>query len=310
MNESYLVSVVIPCFNVENYLDACIESIIGQTYNNLQIVIINDGSKDSTPSIIQKWAEKDCRIEYYDRENVGIAETRNFGIDRMKGDFLCFVDADDMLTNDCIEKMLSTMIEFNADLVCCALRRMNKEGELKEKYNVLDTPLILDDPAIVFKMIYSNFLFKEIAIRSTCKLYKKEIIHGVKYPVGRLCEDAWASISIYSHCAKMVFIPDDMYYYRDNPNSIMNNKSIRLIQDEIAWMEMHLEYWQLKNEKELVDWISRELCYYLHNNRNYMDEQNRMYYQTLYVKCRKYVVSSKYLPIKTRLKYFVIRNIV
>ena len=82
MNDSYLVSVVIPCYNVEKYLDACIESINGQTYNNLQIVIINDGFKDSTLSIIQKWAEKDCRIEYYDRDNVGIAETRNFGIDK------------------------------------------------------------------------------------------------------------------------------------------------------------------------------------------------------------------------------------
>ena len=223
---------------------------------------------------------------------------------------MCFVDADDMLSNDFIEKMLSTIIEFNADLVCCSLRHMNSVGELKSNNNVLDTPLLINDPTMVFKMIYSNYRFKEMAITSTCKLFKKDIIKGVKYPSGRLCEDAWASISIYPRCAKTVFIPNDMYYYRENPNSIMNNISKHLIEDEIAWMEKHLEYWQSKKEKELIDWISRELCYYIHNNRSYMDEQSKMRYRKMYAKCRKYVVASKFLPIKTRLKYFVNRNIV
>lgn len=126
MNTNFLVTILSPCYNVEKFLPKCLDSIINQTYSNLQIVLIDDGSKDGTWGIMQEYATKDSRIEVYHQENKGVATTRNHLLDRVNGDYVLFVDADDWIELDMVKFLVDLAVEYTADVVTCSMIKNNQ----------------------------------------------------------------------------------------------------------------------------------------------------------------------------------------
>ena len=118
MNKS-LVSVIIPVFRVEDYLNRCVESIVNQTYDNLEIILVDDGSDDNCPHMCDEWAKKDDRIVVYHKQNGGLSDARNFGTDKANGELITYIDSDDYILPEYVEHLYNSLVEHNADISCC-----------------------------------------------------------------------------------------------------------------------------------------------------------------------------------------------
>lgn len=121
MNSQPKISVIVPVYKVENFLDRCVESIVGQTYENLEIILVDDGSPDNCPAMCDKWAEKDGRIKVIHKENGGVSSARNAALDIVSGDYICFVDSDDWIDPGMYEFLYKNSQKYDADISCCGI---------------------------------------------------------------------------------------------------------------------------------------------------------------------------------------------
>lgn len=206
-----LVSILSPCYNVEAYLPQCLESIINQTYRNLQIVLIDDGSKDNTWNIMQEYAAKDNRIEIYRQENQGVASTRNNLLDKVKGDYVLFVDADDWIEPDMVEFSVRKAAEHDADVAMCGMV-------------VNDTPVRLEytESDLTQEECIKSFLFhKELRGSLWNKLVKTSLLHNVRFHCEiSYGEDALFCWHFFQKAVKIVMTDRQLYHYRMNETSI------------------------------------------------------------------------------------------
>lgn len=206
------VSILIPCYNVEEYLPHCLQSIIDQTYSDLQIVAIDDGSKDNTWNILQDYSKKDSRIELYHQSNQGVASTRNNLLDKVKGDYILFVDADDWLELDMVSRLVSYAIESNSDLIMCD-RVMNDDDIAINQINI---SILNREQAI------KDFLRHEYFIGSLWnKLINRKLIQGLTFRKDVWYgEDALFCWSVLQNVEKILVTNERFYHYRQNINSI------------------------------------------------------------------------------------------
>lgn len=207
-----LISILIPAYNVDKYIYQCLESVCRQSYRNLQIVVIDDGSKDSTLSIISRFAEKDNRIEVITRENRGVARTRNELLDRAKGEFVLFVDSDDWIEPEMISTLVRLKEEYSVDLVMCR-KIYNNTDCLDENctINVWDKEEILD-----------RFMrHRELTGSLWNKLIKRSLFYGIRFqPDISYGEDAMVIWDILNKVDKMVYTTKAYYHHRMNEYSI------------------------------------------------------------------------------------------
>jgi len=210
----YYISVIVPVFNVENYLEQCINSIINQTYKNIEVILVNDGSNDRSGSICDKYATKDTRIKVIHQVNAGLSNARNVGLDLAKGDFIGFVDSDDYIEEDMFEFLLKLALDNNADIAVCGTYSKNKINKTdNEKRNYV----YLSEEAI--KVMLTETKFNTSAWD---KLYKKELFINIKYPKGKIYEDLDTTYKLIHKANKIVYNSTPKYYYRVNPKSITN----------------------------------------------------------------------------------------
>jgi len=216
MNKKKIISVVIPVYKVEQYLSECVDSILNQTYDALEIILVDDGSPDSCGKICDEYAKRDSRIKVIHKENGGLSDARNAGIDIASGDYITFVDSDDYIAKDMIEKLYSALIKNNADVSLCARYCFGDKIETfifpeknecivlgeKNKYESLD--FILHNCWEAWSKLFKINLFKEF-----------------RYPKGVLYEDFSLTPKIFFYVSRSVFIPEGLYYYRIRDDSIM-----------------------------------------------------------------------------------------
>lgn len=212
MNYQPLVSILSPCYNVENFLPKCLDTIIGQTYSNLQIVLIDDGSKDNTWKIMQCYAAKDERIEIYHQENQGVAHTRNNLLDKVKGDYILFVDSDDWMELEMVKYLVEKAVATNASIVACS---MVKNDDYYE--NTLPQEDLLERPKAVFE-----FLRHVRFNGSLCnKLVETSLLHNVRFHCGiSYGEDALFVWNVLQNVDRMLLTNKVLYHYRMNKDSI------------------------------------------------------------------------------------------
>ena len=211
MSDKPLISLLIPCYNVEQYLPQCIESIINQTYNNLQIVMIDDGSSDGTWNVLLNYAGKDSRIEVYRQENQGVASTRNNLLDEVKGEYVLFVDSDDWIEPDMVEFLVEKSLTHRADIVVCGMVKNNAIpcGEYTEE--------LMDQETTIKK-----FLFHKELSGSLCnKLVKTSLLQGIRFDA-RISygEDALFCWHVLQRVKTVVQTDRQLYHYRMNANSL------------------------------------------------------------------------------------------
>ena len=210
-----LISIVVPCYKSEEYIERCLNSLLEQDYNNIEIVVVNDGSPDDSLKKVKSF--KDSRIVIIDKKNEGAWKARLDGIKKAKGEYITFVDSDDYVTKDFVSKLYNSIIENNSDISVCGFDRISSHTN-----KVLCNEMIAFDDTID---IYKNI--DRVPLINTSnwnKLFKKELFKDVlDYKVNsRLCEDLVLNMFAYFNAKTISFIPEVLYHYYVNDNSVVN----------------------------------------------------------------------------------------
>ena len=220
---NHLISVIIPIYNVELYLKDCINSIICQTYTNLEIILVNDGSPDNCGAICDEYALKDARVKVIHKENGGLSDARNAGLDICTGDYISFVDSDDVVHPQFIQVMYNNLIETDSDLSICFLKRFTKKEEIKNDF--INPGLKIFTKNQIFYEFYEHKYSPNIVVAWN-KLYKRKLFDNIKYPKDRKHEDEFVIHHILNKCNTVVFNFVELYYYRQREGSIMSKFSV------------------------------------------------------------------------------------
>ena len=219
MNEK--ITVIVPVYNVEHYLDKCLDSLVNQTYKNLEIIVINDGSTDNSGTICQEYARKDNRIVYIEKENGGQSEARNMGLDRMTGSYVTFVDSDDWVEPNYVEVLYKKLLEYCADIA------VGNYYSYDEKEGVFYFHIFGDsyyekvyDNVSIFENFYESQHMKNFALICVAgKLYKADLFRDLRFEVGKLGEDGYLNQKIYLLAEKTIYLNAGLYAYRQREGS-------------------------------------------------------------------------------------------
>lgn len=211
-----LISVIVPIYNVEKYLDRCVDSIINQTYKNLEIVLVDDGSLDNCPKMCDDYAEKDSRIKVVHKENGGLSDARNAGMKVATGEYVSFIDSDDYVSLDFYETLLDTIVDNDSDIVECGVVKFYEDNSF-DKYSD-DLKVTNYDTLDGLEGLINENPFKQHVWN---KLYKSSIALDIPYEVGKLNEDEFWTYQIFGKAKKVTRIYKTMYYYFQRGSSIM-----------------------------------------------------------------------------------------
>ena len=251
-----LISVVVPVYNIEKYVGKCIESILCQTYTNIEVIIVNDGSTDNSLSVCHMYQKKDKRIKIINKDNGGLSEARNYGLHTAKGEYICFIDGDDYIHSKMLENMLNACDEYDVDISICAREYCFDDNEIDVFQNKKDYNSIV----MSGKEAFRHFLLEDIDgfVVAWNKLYKKKLFtnNSIEYPVGKIHEDCFTTYKLFLASSKVAYVDYVGYCYRQRNNSIMHSKnSIR----EVSIVEAYEEI--LKFTREYVQEYVKEAEY-------------------------------------------------
>lgn len=213
------VSVIIPVYNASNYLDKCLTSVTNQTYNDLEIILIDDGSTDNSLQICRQWREKDNRIIVMSQDNSGQATARNRGLDIATGDFICFIDSDDFINHSMIEKMLYQMISDDSDICCCGMNLVYADGKVN---TVKRNPGIIRSKDAFREALSVNG--SNIGLEVWNKLFKAKIFKNIRFIDGMLYEDAEINLRLLENDYIISVMEAPFYNYFQSENSTMRKK--------------------------------------------------------------------------------------
>lgn len=199
--ENPLISVIVPIYKVEKYLDKCVQSIVEQTYKNLEIILVDDGSPDNCPKMCDEWAEKDARIKVIHKENGGLSDARNFGVKASNGEYIAFVDSDDYVASNYIEYLYGILADNSADISCCGMVRT--ENRTTEYYtnDALPPVQLLTGRDACKKLLGELYL---VLVTACGRLYRNEIVKKHPFPEGRIHEDEATTCKYYYESEKVV----------------------------------------------------------------------------------------------------------
>ena len=247
-----MISVIVPVYNVEEYLEECLESIQKQTYTNIEVILVNDGSTDGSKEICERYCAKDSRFKLINQENKGLSGARNRGMSESKGEFISFVDSDDVLKEDMLELLMKQMTSEDIDIVECWYT--NEKHELD-----LPSP---KDAEIIFQgngkeALVSLCKDNIVRLNAWAKLYRREVILNFPFLEGLFYEDVYGGIGILKHINKMVKINYIGYYYRVRSGSIMNREFSEKNLDLFTICDKLEQLYE--NDKEALSYIYRRL---------------------------------------------------
>ena len=294
-----LLSIIVPAFNIENYISRCLENLINQNYKNIEIIVVNDGSKDKTGEIIDSYAQKDSRIKVIHKKNEGVSVARNTGIDIAKGDYIGFVDGDDTVDEEMFEVLIENAVKYDADISHCGYKMVfpsrtdyyhnTEKTIIQSNYNGLKDLLNADkvEPGL-WNKIYKSSLFDNIRLN----------------PNIRYNEDLLANFYLFEKSRKSVFYDKCMYNYRIRKGSAATTKvSQNKIQDPVLVMEEIKNYLQEDSElykiayirylNTLVGVCRNKYCKNDKKIRSYIKEAKDQLKTELFNKRKKYLINRK-----------------
>lgn len=273
-----LITVIVPVYNVERYLKKCVDSILEQTYSNIEILLVDDGSTDSSGIICDKYSTLDNRIQVFHKKNGGLSDARNVGIQHMNGEYVVFIDSDDTIKNNYIEYLYNLLEKNNADIAMCNFEYIREDGTLIN--NPQNTGEVLNYSQ---KDALSELLNgKRINTSASMKLYKSILFSDVRYPVGKLYEDIGTTYKLFLKTDHFVYGDNALYVYLCRKGSITKN---------------------VFSEKKLDGiYFTEEMCKYIQNVhpslKNLCDCRVYKQYITMYLDMKNYKYSNKEIEIK------------
>lgn len=215
MDRNVLISVIVPVYNVEAYLPRCVESILAQTYEKLEIILVDDGTKDASDRICDEYATRDSRIRVVHKENGGLSSARNAGLDIARGEFIAFVDSDDWIEPDSYRQMLALALEQNVKMVFAGRYDVSSDGK-KKKGLCPPRREVVDAEEVIRRM----FTWDHVDSASWDKLYHRSLFRQIRFPLGKVCEDVPIMYRIVLDAGRVAMLDQPIYNYFHRPGSI------------------------------------------------------------------------------------------
>ncbi len=275
-----LISIIIPVYNAEYWLEECLNSVINQTYANLEIILVDDGSSDNSGRICDEYATKDKRIKVIHTENRGVSSARNTGLDLAQGDYVSFIDSDDFVDKDYIFAMHQKSIETNAGLVFCHYSKFveGKTIPIDEKIPELINVNIKDDNFLYF--IHRFFNFNQSIFGGTWRvLFKENILHTIKFvPDIKVSEDLLFLLHVILKAKRIASVKEHLYFYRQTNHSVTSKYKKNFLSSQLSlYRELKKIFDAFDNvqSKQIFETYSCLLCYYLFSNEVKFKQQNR-----------------------------------
>lgn len=252
-----MISVIVPVYHVEPYLANCITSIQNQTYGDLEIILVDDGSEDECVAICDEYAKKDSRIKVIHKENGGLSDARNVGIQAAKGEYIAFVDSDDYIHSQMYEVMVAFM-ERNPDMemVMCRCEKVEESDNSLHLDRAAKDFYMLDHDQLMMDMFGEEY---DLFVVSWNKLYRKKVWKDLRFPVGRIREDEFVSYRYLYELKRLGVFYDRFYHYRQRADSIMKQENEKMYWDYVDAMQEKLQFFSRKTPKEYALCITRSL---------------------------------------------------
>ena len=294
-----LISIIIPIYKLEKYLDRCIESIVNQTYRNLEIILVDDGSPDRCPSICDEWAEKDSRIKVIHKENGGVSSARNAGLDIAKGDYIGFVDGDDYIRADMYKTLFDEVSKNNCDIVVCSYQMNNEDvgNDGFSRIRKFDAMILIATGDYKYGVLWN-------------KLYKRSVIKDIKMPPLECCEDLIFNYYVFKNAENISETGLRLYHYEQNESSVTKHTFAKGAFDALKSKEIMLEN---EKETELEKYAVRGLissCFVLLSrivtSNSFFDKYD--YIRDYILKYKKQILSSNLYTNKEKIKVLVLEK--
>ena len=299
-----LISVIIPVYKVEKYLKKCVDSILLQTFQDLEIFLVDDGSPDSCGRICDEYAEKDSRIKVIHKENGGLSDARNVALDQINGQYVSFVDSDDWLAPDALEILYTALIKTDADVAVGNMISVYEDGREEELYCPVNEETVLEGEKLLSTLNRPN---------APNRLYKAYIFDTLRYPVGKLYEDVFIYHKILSQIKRMVLTGKTTYYYFIRPESIMHMKYnvhftdiVYAVNDRAEWLDSIGQY-RLANETRLFVY-SRVAVAEAHLDKSIFEQKEKLNeIRLIYKRCYPSLLRDKSITLKQKMRIICLR---
>ena len=244
------VSVIVPVYNVEKYLNKCVYSLLNQTYKNIEILLIDDGSKDNSGMMCDQLKNKDSRIKVYHKENGGLSDARNYGINQATGKYICFVDSDDYVEIDYVLKMYMGLKDNNVKISQCGINYVDDSNNYI--YSIgYESNKVQSGRQMILDINNSHGVENTVAWN---RLYDISLFKDIRFPYGKIHEDEFTTYKLYYNNNVFV-IKDKLYNYRQSPNSIMHKKYSLNRLDALEAYKEKIEFFRLNKDIEIYDSI-------------------------------------------------------
>lgn len=300
------VSIIVPIYNAEKKIEKSINSLINQSYKNIEIILIDDGSTDESLEICEKLKNKDDRIKVYSKKNGGVSSARNYGISKSNGKYICFVDSDDTVENDFCEILVKKIEKDNSDLSCCYYNVINNDNMDKITKNIYKNNS--DNKYIMIFKNYKGFLWN--------KLYKKDIIDKYNLKLNEdisMCEDLLFNFQYLEKCNKVSYCNESAYNYFTNDNSL--SKGLNMNWFDILYVYNYIYIYINNYDSEIQDIIMLEFLYAIFETKMRakimnIDERNifmkyNIDFYNIYKKYYKKLLYSRNINIKEKIKLII-----
>lgn len=212
------ISIIVPIYNVEQYLDKCIKSLVNQTYKNLEIILVDDGTKDKSGEIADLWSIKDDRIKVIHKANGGLSDARNAGMKIATGDYIAFVDSDDWISYKMYEILMNNLEKYDADISICAIKKVYEEDVVNKK-QIKNKDIYIFTAEEALENLIDEGILKQTVWN---KLYKRKVVDDIYFEFGKIHEDEFWTYQIFGKCEKIVYTDEQLYYYLQRSGSIMD----------------------------------------------------------------------------------------
>ena len=297
------ISIIVPVYNVEQYLERCVESLINQTHKNIEIILVDDGSKDNSGKLCDELAQRDSRIIVYHKENGGLSDARNYGIDKSTSDYVGFVDSDDFVDEDMYEILLSNLLKFDSEISFCRLNDVFNDDITKD--NTENKPYLMTSEQAI-KMVLEAKVFSVTAVN---KLYKKSLFDQIRFDKGKIAEDAIIMVDLLSRCEKIAATEAKKYYYMHRENSITTQKFTPKFLNVIEAYEKNAKivsdkYPDLKYQADTrICWAYFYVLDRLLKDEEYKDEKLETELIQYLKKHKKFILSNSLFNAKRKLSF-------
>lgn len=312
-----LVSVIVPIYMVEKYLNKCVDSIINQTYKNLEIILVDDGSKDNCGNICEEYKKKDERIIVIHKQNGGLSSARNVGIEKSNGNFITFIDSDDYISKDYIEYLYNGLKKYNLDIIITNLKKVYGKNNDTKQVNIdkADDINIIDSLTALEYLIYQ----KKIDCSATGKLFKREIIKDIRFPEGKIYEDMGTIYKFIMEAKNIGYTNTKKYYYLQREDSILGEKFseknldifdiLNDMNDYIIEKYPHLENAMKSRLISANFYILRIIDKYEYKNDYIKLKQNIKKYRNIVIKDKNITLKTKFAIIISYININLVRYI-